>query len=150
MLNHLSRDTLLSARFQIPQYTHPDQKQLVGYEMSRTEFAPRSPRVDGQVVFLTDTRAISAAETFMGIVKHYDLGTIVGQPTAGANGNINRTSLVGDWAVIWTGMRVRKHDGSQHHLVGIRPDVEAERTIKGIRSGRDEVLEKALKLIRSD
>jgi C-terminal processing protease CtpA/Prc len=44
-------------------------------------------------------------------------------------------------------MRVRKHDGSQHHLVGIQPDVEAERTIEGVRNGRDEVLEKALGLL---
>jgi hypothetical protein len=46
-------------------------------------------------------------------------------------------------------MRVRKHDGSQHHLVGIRPDIEAERTIEGVRNGRDEVLEKALEVLRS-
>jgi C-terminal processing protease CtpA/Prc len=44
-------------------------------------------------------------------------------------------------------MRVRKHDGSQHHLVGIRPDVEATRTIEGVRSGRDEVLRTALRVV---
>jgi C-terminal processing protease CtpA/Prc len=45
-------------------------------------------------------------------------------------------------------MRVRKHDGSQHHLVGIRPDVRAERTIEGVRAGRDEVLETALEVLQ--
>jgi C-terminal processing protease CtpA/Prc len=45
-------------------------------------------------------------------------------------------------------MRVRKHDGSQHHLVGIRPDVPAERTIEGVREGRDEALEKALRVLQ--
>ena len=47
-----------------------------------------------------------------------------------------------------TGMKVTKHDGSQHHLVGIQPTIPMERTIAGIREGRDELLEKALEVIR--
>lgn len=50
--------------------------------------------------------------------------------------------------ITFTGMRVIKHDGSQHHLLGIQPDVPIEPTIAGIRSGRDEVLEKALEVIK--
>ena len=44
-------------------------------------------------------------------------------------------------------MRVVKHDGSQHHLIGILPTVPAERTIQGVIEGRDELLEKALEII---
>jgi C-terminal processing protease CtpA/Prc len=84
----------------------------------------------------------------LAVVKHHDLGTIVGEPTAGANGGINPFKLPGGYTIQWTGQRVRKHDGSQHHLVGIRPDVEAERTIEGVRNGRDEVLQMALDVIR--
>jgi hypothetical protein len=45
-------------------------------------------------------------------------------------------------------MKVVKHDGSQHHLIGIRPTVPMNRTIKGILEGRDELLEKALEVVR--
>ncbi len=45
-------------------------------------------------------------------------------------------------------MRVVKHDGSQHHLIGIQPTVPATRTIRGLAEGRDEFLEIALELIR--
>ncbi len=110
---------------------------------------PEEPQITGDVAFLTGPGAISYAESIMGIVGHYDLGTIVGQPTAGTNGNVNPFELPGGYKVWWTGMRVRKHDGSQHHLVGIRPDIEAERTIEGVRNGRDEMLEKALEVLRS-
>ncbi|MCS4200953.1 S41 family peptidase [Salinibacter ruber] len=150
LLPHLSGDTLQSARFQVPQLIYPDQKNLVGYDASgRWTLPPEEPQITGDVAFLTGPGAISYAESIMGIVGHYDLGTIVGQPTAGTNGNINPFELPGGYKVWWTGMRVRKHDGSQHHLVGIRPDIEAERTIEGVRNGRDEVLEKALEVLRS-
>ena len=98
---------------------------------------------------MTGPGSVSNSETSMGNVGHYGLGTMVGRPTAGTNGNVNRLELLGSYKVWWTGMRVRKHDGSQHHLVGIRPDIEAERTIEGVRNGRDEVLEKALEVLRS-
>jgi len=149
LLSHLSPDTLRSAHFEVPKIIYPDQENMAGYTGGRWTLPPRTPRFTGEVAFLTDARAISYAESIMGIVEHYDLGTIVGQPTAGANGNVNPVPLPGEYTVYWTGMRVQKHDRSQHHLVGIQPDVPAERTIEGVRSGRDEVIEKALDVLRS-
>jgi C-terminal processing protease CtpA/Prc len=55
--------------------------------------------------------------------------------------------LPGRFVFYWTGMKVVKLDGSQHHLVGIQPTVPVERTIQGIRDGRDEFLEEALDVI---
>ena len=63
------------------------------------------------------------------------------------DGNVNQLSLPGGYRVSWTGMRVLKHDGSQHHLVGIRPTVSTTRTLAGVRAGRDELLERALEII---
>jgi Periplasmic protease len=145
LLQHLSPDTLRSAHFEVPKLIYPDQQQVAGYTGGRWTLPPETPQFSGEVAFLTDARAISYAESVMGIVEHYDLGTIVGQPTAGANGNVNPVSLPGEYTVYWTGMRVQKHDRSPHHLVGVRPDAEAKRTIEGVRSGRDEVLQTALR-----
>jgi hypothetical protein len=45
-------------------------------------------------------------------------------------------------------MKVLKHDGSQHHGIGIRPTVPASRTRKGVAEGKDEILLRAgLRLI---
>jgi hypothetical protein len=49
--------------------------------------------------------------------------------------------------VIFTGMRVLKNDGSQHHLVGIHPTVPVSPTLTGLREGRDEELAAALKVL---
>jgi C-terminal processing protease CtpA/Prc len=83
----------------------------------------------------------------MGFIEGYRLAEIVGQPTAGTNGNVNPLMLPGGFRISWTGMKVVKHDGSQHHLIGIQPTVPMERTIQGVIEGRDEFLEKALEII---
>jgi C-terminal processing protease CtpA/Prc len=147
LLQHLSSDTLRSAHFEVPNIIYPDRRKIAGYTGGRWTLPSKSPQFSGEVAFLTDARAISYAESIMGIVEHYDLGTIVGQPTAGTNGNVNPFTLPGGFEVYWTGMRVQKHDRSQHHLVGIRPDVQATRTVEGVRAGTDEVLQAALRVL---
>jgi C-terminal processing protease CtpA/Prc len=147
VLQHLSNDTLYSTRWRTPQRIYPDQAETAYDTTARWILPPRQPRFQGEVVFLTDARALSQAESVLGIVEHYRLGEIVGQPTAGVNGDINLLILPGGYSISWTGRRVLKHDGTQHHLVGIQPTVPVERTLKGIRAGRDEILEQALELI---
>jgi hypothetical protein len=106
---------------------------------------PAAPRISGKVVFLTDGRAISYAESVMGYVADRKLGTIVGSTTAGTNGNVVTFGVPGGFSIAFTGMRVTGHDGkTPHHLVGVKPDVPVAPTIAGLRAGRDEVLEKAL------
>lgn len=132
----------------VPQIIYPDQENLVGYEAHGWELEPLEPHIKGKVVFLTDGRAMSAAESFMGFIEHYKLAEIVGQPTGGTNGNINPFELPGGYFFWWTGMRVLKQDGRQHHLIGVQPTVPMERTIKDVAEGRDTLLEKALEIIR--
>ncbi|MEQ9166955.1 MAG: S41 family peptidase, partial [Fulvivirga sp.] len=103
---------------------------------------------DKKLVFITNGEAISYSESIMGYVEGYNVGTILGQPTAGANGAANVFNLPGGFRVSWTGMKVLKHDGSQHHGIGILPDIYVNKTIQGIKNGRDEYLEKALEVIK--
>jgi C-terminal processing protease CtpA/Prc len=86
----------------------------------------------------------------MGHVAGHRLGESVGAATAGTNGEVNPFVLPGGFRIAWTGMKVVKHDGSPHHVVGVRATVPVERTLAGVRAGRDEVLEKALERLRTD
>jgi C-terminal processing protease CtpA/Prc len=119
------------------------------YHESGWDVQPEKPYFSARRVFLTDGRAISYAETVMGIVEHYKLGEIVGGPTAGTNGNVNPFKLPGGYMVAWTGMKVLKHDGSQHHGIGILPTVPASRTRKGVAEGKDEILLRGLAVVSS-
>jgi C-terminal processing protease CtpA/Prc len=45
-------------------------------------------------------------------------------------------------------MRVVGQDGVPFYRTGIQPDVPMERSLYGVESGRDELLDKALEIIR--
>ncbi len=134
------------AWMRVAQIIYPDQENVVGFQKMGWLIKPAEPRIRGKVVFITDGRAISYAESFLSFIEHYRLAEIVGQPTAGANGNVNPFDLPGGFRVVYTGMKVVKHDGSQHHTIGILPTFPIQRTQRGIRKNRDELFDKALEL----
>jgi C-terminal processing protease CtpA/Prc len=49
-----------------------------------------------------------------------------------------------------TGIGVYYPDGKETQRIGIVPDVEVKPTIEGLRSKRDEVLEKAIEIINAN
>jgi C-terminal processing protease CtpA/Prc len=148
IISHLIDKDAASARWMVPIITKPDHLNIVDYDGSgRWDLKPIAPRLKAKVAFLTDGRAISYAESYMGIIEAYKLAEIVGEPTAGTNGNVNPFVLPGNYTLVWTGMKVLKHDGSQHHGVGIQPTVPVSRTIKGVREKRDEQLERAIAIV---
>ena len=120
-----------------------------GWQSFGWNLRPATPRVAGTIVFLTDARAISYAESVMGYVADRKLGTIVGGTTAGTNGNVASFVVPSGFIVAFTGMRVTGHDGrTPYHLVGVRPDIQVAPTLAALRNGRDEALERAVALIR--
>jgi C-terminal processing protease CtpA/Prc len=145
-LQHLTDKTIHSAQWHIPILTRPDRQEMK-FDSSAWTLEPLAPRLKGKVAFVTDGRAISYAESCLGIVENYRLGEIVGGPTAGTNGNVNPFTLPGGYHVTWTGMQVLKHDGSRHHGVGILPTIPVSRTRKGVAAGRDELLERAIEVV---
>jgi hypothetical protein len=117
--------------------------QSVGWNLQ-----PATPHLAARRVFLTDGRAISYAESIMGYLDDRDLATIVGGPTAGANGNVAVAVLPGGFTMNFTGMRVTGHDGrTPVHLAGVAPDIPLQPTLAGLRAGRDELLERAVELL---
>jgi peptidase S41-like protein len=121
---------------------------LAGWTDIGWNLKPASPHLPGKIVFMTDGRAISYAESVMGYVSSHHLGTIVGATTAGTNGNVAAFSTPGGFSITFTGMRVTQHDGGPHHLVGVQPEIPVSPTIAGLRAGHDEVLDRALAVIR--
>ncbi len=152
LISHLLReDDTSMAWMRVPQTIYPDQENRIGYEKIGWGLRAKKPYLgDKKVVFIMDGSAISYAESFMGFIKGYKLATIVGQPTAGANGNINPFMILGKYGMSWTGMKVVKHDGSQHHAIGVLPDIYVNKTIAGLKTGKDEFLEKAIQVIEEE
>jgi C-terminal processing protease CtpA/Prc len=128
----------------IPQRIYPDQQQTVGYVTEGFELKPAKPHLSAKIIFIVDASDYSWAESYMSIIDHYKLATIVGQPTGGTNGDVDRLNLPGGYIVSYSGLKVTQLDGSKHHGVGTKPNIYVERTIKGVRENKDEFLEKAL------
>lgn len=148
VLPHLSDAKIQSARWRVPIIARPNY-QRVRFAVSNWNLPPQQPRLTSNIAFLTDGRAISYAESCMGIVEAYSLGEIVGSTTAGTNGNITSVTLPCGYSLTWTGMQVLKNDGSRHHGVGIKPTVPITPTKEGLAAGRDEVLEKAIEIVKA-
>ncbi|HET9580470.1 MAG TPA: S41 family peptidase [Usitatibacter sp.] len=95
-------------------------------------------------VLLTDARAIRDAESLVGYFAGQKTGRIVGEATAGANGNPVAATLPSGMKFIFTGTRITRHDGSIFHGEGFKPDEEVVPSVAGLAAGRDEVLERAV------
>jgi C-terminal processing protease CtpA/Prc len=96
---------------------------------------------------LIDERAISQAEHTGLFLEAANDTTFVGSPTMGANGDVTTLTLPGDIVISFSGHDVRHADGRQLQRMGLVPHIEVRPTIKGIRDGRDEVLERARKFL---
>jgi C-terminal processing protease CtpA/Prc len=98
----------------------------------------------GQVFILFNEETQSHAEfTIMALETHPN-ALKVGSQTAGADGNVMRVNLPTSIGLYYTGLGIYYPDWSETQRIGIVPDVEVRPTIKGIKEGRDEVLESAL------
>lgn len=144
ILRHLLLEPEQTKWMFVPKITRPDRDWPAGFDGMGWNLLPAQPHIGGRVAFLTDERAISYAESIMAYVEGQKLGEIVGSPTAGTNGNIRQFGLPGGLGLVFTGMRVLKHDGAQLHGIGVLPTVPVRPTIDGIRAGRDEVLDAAI------
>jgi len=108
-----------------------------------------APLYRRKTVMLVDERTMSQAE-HTGLFFEAANGTkFIGSQTAGANGDVTNLVLPGGYYVSFSGHDVRHADGRQLQRVGLVPDVEVHPTIAGIRAGRDEVLDRAVEILRS-
>jgi C-terminal processing protease CtpA/Prc len=146
VLAHLIDTTITCARWNVPVITRPDHRDPA-FHFSNWTVPPAASRIHARAAFLIGGGAISYAETYLEMVEHYRLAELVGEPTAGTNGNVTDVNLPGGYDVTFTGMKVLKHDGSRHHGVGILPTVPVSPTVAGIAAGRDEQLEKAIEVV---
>ena len=104
----------------------------------------------GKVVIIINETTQSSAEYHTMAFRVAPRATVIGSTTAAADGNISRIYLPGNIMTSISGIGVYYPDGTETQRIGIVPDVELKPTIKGIRAGRDELLEKAIEIINSD
>jgi len=104
----------------------------------------------GKVAILINEITQSHAEFSAMAYRMAPNAKLFGSPTAGADGNVSYIDLPGDIKTVISGIGIYYPDGRETQRVGILPDVEVKPTIKGIKEGRDEILEKAIEWIKEE
>ncbi|HEY8955692.1 S41 family peptidase [Chitinophaga sp.] len=102
----------------------------------------------GKVVILVNATTQSNAEFITMALRLAPRAVVLGSTTAGADGNVSYFALPGGIQTLITGIGVYYPDGRETQRTGIGPDIVMEPTVKGIRENRDELLDKALAIIR--
>jgi C-terminal processing protease CtpA/Prc len=147
ILRHLLRQPEATKWMQVPRIVEPDGR-IAGWHPIGWDLEPAEPQIAGKVAFLMDAEAVSYGESVLAYVEAHDLGALVGSATAGANGDIVRVDTLGGFFVVFTGMKVTRHDGSRLHGAGVQPTIAVTPTRHGLVARRDEVLERGLAEVR--
>jgi hypothetical protein len=104
----------------------------------------------GKKVILINELTQSQAEFLTMKYRFVPNTVVIGSTTAGSDGNVSKFHLPGAMETSITGLGTYYHDGQETQRIGIVPEIEIKPTIKGIREGKDEVLEKAIEIIISE
>ena len=102
----------------------------------------------GKVIILVNANTQSQAEFTAMALRTFDRARIIGSTTAGADGNVSSIVLPGGISTMISGIGTLYPDGKETQRVGVKIDKVVKPTINGIRSGRDEVYDEAVKMIK--
>ncbi len=124
---------------------------LPGYYQERTNsFGEAGGNAyTGTVVVLVNAQTQSQAEYTTMAFQAVPNTIVVGSQTAGADGDIVRLPLPRNLGTSFSSLGVYYPDGTNTQRVGVRIDYPIEPTLEGVRAGRDELLEKAIEIIKS-
>jgi C-terminal processing protease CtpA/Prc len=141
--SHLVKDHTSFATFTVGDVANPGT-----FDFRETEAIDPAPsHYNGKVVILVDETSISQAEYTAMALRVAPGAIVVCSTTAGADGNVSAIPLPGGLSTIISGIGVFYPDRRPTQRIGIIPDIEARPTIAGIKAGRDEVLETAIRQI---
>lgn len=111
---------------------------------------PDPPVFDGRVAILVDEASMSQAEGTAKAFRMAPGAVVVGNTTAGANGNVATFPLPAGLSSSISGIGAYYADRRPMQRVGIVADIPAAPTIEGFRAGRDEIFETALRHLLGD
>lgn len=118
-------------------------QQNVTWRIDSETLKARQPHIALPATFLCDGATVSWGETILMMVRHYKLGKIAGQTTAGTTGDMTQF-LLPLFPFSMTGMLMRCMDGEPHHARGIKPDIIIPVYATDYINGYDRVLNVAL------
>jgi len=173
ILSNLIDTTLHVGRIETPIYYFPNQqnrKLVINHGASDWAIYPATQEQKGRwesafteeevqklvkaqlnvpIVFITNAECMSKGETVMEMVKRQKVGKIVGEPTCGTNGNAI-SFFLNTVGYVMTSQHFVNGDGTQHHGIGVLPDVPCSQTLADFKDHKDTMIEKAKSILKGN
>jgi C-terminal processing protease CtpA/Prc len=133
-----------------PIAVHPDlpgrgtETSTASYFEIQTVSGSAKRKYKGKTLMLIDGRTAGEAERTSLFFEAVGKAESIGTPTAGADGDPSHFAIPGGITIGFSGHDIRRANGGAFQRLGLQPTVTITPTVKGIYTGRDEVLEGAL------
>lgn len=144
-LGFFTDSTILGNINKIPVYTSPDHR---SYKTLQTEIGGSLWDREVQLIILIDENTTAYNEYIVSIADHYDLATLVGEPSSGSPGESAAVRLIGGFNYSKNIVEVFDPSGIKISGKPIEPDVYVTNSSKSINPEIDEVIEKALEIAK--
>jgi hypothetical protein len=105
---------------------------------------------NGKFVVIVNEYTQSHAEFTAMALQPYKKCTVVGNTTAGADGNVSWFMLPGGVETLISGIGIHYPDKAESQRVGILSKIHVEPSVKGIREKKDELLQAAISVINTE
>ncbi|MEO6818775.1 MAG: S41 family peptidase [Ginsengibacter sp.] len=150
LVNYLTSKKVITAKGTTMIATSPDPATTTT-QSSLWEIPVTSKMIyKGKIIILVNEETQSQAEySCMVIQAAHKNTTIIGSQTAGADGDVTGIVFPGDIQTAFSGHGIFYPDGRATQGIGIIPDIKIAPSIKGIKGGKDEVLERAIQFAKT-
>ena len=146
LVNYLTNKTVVSAKGTTMIADSPDPLTVtLQDQLWQIPVTSKPLQYKGEIIVLVNETTQSQAEYSCMVLQAADKKvTIVGSQTAGADGDVTGIKIPGGIKTAFSGHGVHYPDGRPTQGIGIVPDIKITPTIKGIKAGKDEVLQRAI------
>jgi hypothetical protein len=145
-LGMMVREITPSYMLSLPVFTSPDGDEY-SQKVRRLNLKPKNPHLGERVFFLADYRSSNLADAILYLVKHYNLGTIVGGESAGTYREHFTFNLPGELSCTVSGMKFLSVEGNDMYGQPVVPDIPVDYSREDIIQEKDKSLDKAIELI---
>ena len=130
------------AQFTAPSLSYPGLINFTNFSNSIGE-----NKYKGKVIVIVNEQTQSQAEYTTMAFQSSPNVKVLGSTTAGADGDVETIILPGGIRTMISGLGVLYPDGTETQRAGVKIDYKMTPTIKGVKQGKDELLDAAEKII---
>lgn len=120
------------------------------FVFNETETTPSLKLYKGKVVVIVNSTSQSQAEYTTMAFQSSPNVTVIGSQTAGADGDVSAIQLPGGISTMISGLGIYYPDGTETQRKGVKINEIVQPTIAGIKSGKDELLDRAKAIIMGE